>query len=161
MGLAIAWLVLALILGGAEMLTGAFFALFLAAGALFAAIAAAFGLPVFAEVTTFAIVSVLGVIVARPPLMAYLTARSSPQLLSGAQAMLGEAGQVVERIGGRGRPGHVRVAGESWPALPADGRPIEPGTQVVVVGLRRTRVVVQAIEGRDPNAAQEESGGVS
>lgn len=52
----------------------------------------------------------------------------------GAEGMIGERAEVLERCDPRGR---VRLRGEIWHAISADGEPLEPGE----------RVYVRAVEG--------------
>jgi membrane protein implicated in regulation of membrane protease activity len=49
----------------------------------------------------------------------------------------------VDPIGGPHQRGHVRIAGEDWPALTSDGRPAERGLSVRVVDIRRATLVVE------------------
>ena len=96
------WLAVALAFGVAEMLTLAFFALFFVVGALAAAATAQLGVSQVGQIVVFAVVSVVGVVVARPPMMNYLKRRrTTPDVLSGAQAMIGR-GPRISSAGPRG-----------------------------------------------------------
>jgi membrane protein implicated in regulation of membrane protease activity len=57
--------------------------------------------------------------------------------------MIGQVVLVVDAIAGPHQRGHVRVAGEDWPALTRDGRPVEAGESVRVVDIRRATLVVE------------------
>lgn len=138
------WLGVAIVFVLAEVATVAFFALFGAAGALAAALAAAMGFGFAGQVISFAAVSLLGVLAVRPFLMRYLARRRAPELLSGASSMLGRQALVVEPIEGPHQPGHVRISGEDWPALSVDGAAVGAGAEVVVVELRQATLVVSA-----------------
>jgi len=142
--MALVWLAAAIAFLVLEVVTVAFFAVFIMVGALAAATAAAMGQAVAVQVGVFAIVSAVGLLAARPPLMAYLRRRAQPQLLSGAQSMIGSEAPVVDAIGGEHQPGHVRLSGENWPAISADGSAIPAGSTVVVEGLRKATLVVRA-----------------
>lgn len=139
------WLAVALAFGVAEILTLAFFAVFAVIGALAAAVAAALGLDLPWQIVVFAAVSIAGVAGARPPLMAYLGRRKAPELLSGAQSMIGKEAPVADEIGGRHEPGHVRVLGESWPAISADGSAIPAGSVVRIEALEKATLVVTPV----------------
>jgi membrane protein implicated in regulation of membrane protease activity len=115
---------------------------FITLGALASAIAAYFGLGLTEQVIVFAVVSVLGIVAARPPLMSYLRRRQTPELLSGAQSMVGKEALVVDAIKSQHEPGHVLVAGENWPAVSEDGEPVPKGTTIRIVGLRQATLVV-------------------
>ena len=60
------WLAVALAFGVAEMLTLAFYAVFFVIGGLAAAIAAQMGVPEVGQVIVFCVVSIAGVLAARP-----------------------------------------------------------------------------------------------
>ena len=138
------WLAAALALLVLEILTIAFFAIFVMVGALAAALAATLNESPVIQVVVFAVVTAVGLLAARPPIMAYLRRRSQPSLQSGAQSMVGMEVLVVDAIGGEHEPGHVRVSGENWPAVSSDGTPIAEGSTVVVKGLRKATLVVRA-----------------
>jgi membrane protein implicated in regulation of membrane protease activity len=139
------WLAVALAFGVAEVLTTAFYALFIVIGALAAAIAAQLGAPLPIQVIVFAVTSVAGVVLARPPLMHYVSRRRTPELLSGAQAMVGQEAPVVEDIKDAHTAGHVRIGGERWPAVAEDGSFIAAGSTVRVTGLRQATLVVSLV----------------
>jgi membrane protein implicated in regulation of membrane protease activity len=143
------WLAVALAFAVAEMLTLAFYAVFLVIAGLAAAVAAVLGVSQVGQVVVFCVVSIAGVLAARPPLMAYLSRNRPPETRSGAQAMIGQEVLVIEEIQPH-QPGHVRVAGESWPAISADGSTIPEGSTVVVDSLRQATLVVRLVRGATP-----------
>jgi hypothetical protein len=49
---------------------------------------------------------------------------------------------VVDAIKGPHERGHVRIAGEDWPALTRDGSPVPAGKPVQVVDIRRATLIV-------------------
>ncbi len=144
------WLAVALAFGVAEMLTLAFYAVFLVAAALAATAAALLGVPEAGQIVVFCGVSVVGVVAARPPLMRYLKRGHPGEIKSGAQAMVGMEAPVVEEIRGAHEPGHVRVAGESWPAISADGSTIAAGSTVHIDALRQATLIVSLVATASP-----------
>src|ERR1700682_4798495 len=134
------------------MLTLAFYAIFFVIGGLAAAIAAQLGLPEVGQVVVFCVVSIAGVLAARPPMMRYLRSRGGPGLLSGAQAMIGVEAPVVDDIADAHNPGHVRIAGENWPAVSRDGSRIAAGSTVRVDGLRQATLIVTLVRAPAPSA---------
>ena len=66
-----------------------------------------------------------------------------PALRSGAESMVGQQAILLEPITGVGQPGHVKIAGELWPALTDDGSPVPVNTLVVVTALRSTTLIVR------------------
>ena len=161
--MALLWLFMALAFGVGEISTLAFYAVFVAVAALAAAAAAALGAGVAVQVLVFSVVAILGVVAARPPLMHYLRRRQGPLVLSGAEAMIGEEAPVVDDILDAHHPGHVRLHGENWPALPENGQPIPQGSTVRVTGLRQATLVVTLVSltqpGVPPAAAPAANGG--
>ena len=135
----IAWVATALIMAVVEVASVAFYALFLAIGALAAALAALFGLDVIPQALVFLVVSGLGVIGLRP----ILIRRRRPPVASGAAGMIGQAAVVTDSIGGGQERGHVHVAGEDWPALSADGGAIDAKSNVTVTEIRGATLVVR------------------
>ena len=138
------WIVVALVFAIVEVATVALYAGFLAMGAVVAAIVAAF-LPTqeVIQVGGFVVASGLGVLAVRPALMRRLRRPVPAETLSGAQSMLGSVATIVKRIEGGDHRGHARVFGENWPALSADGQPIEVGAEVRIVELRGATLVVE------------------
>jgi membrane protein implicated in regulation of membrane protease activity len=139
------WLAVALAFGVAEMLTLAFYGIFFVIGGLAAAVVALLGFSQVVQVIVFCVVSIAGVLAARPPMMRYLHSRGGPGLLSGAQAMIGVEAPVVDDIADAHNPGHVRIAGENWPAVSRDGMRIAAGSTVRVEGLRQATLIVTLV----------------
>ena len=139
------WIAIALVFAIVEVLTVGLFAGFVSLGAIGAAIAAFIGDDIVSQSVTFAVVAILGIAVVRRPLLAYLQQRAGPLVLSGAAAMIGQTALVVDAIAGPHERGHVRIAGEDWPALTRDGQPVEAGASVRVVEIRRATLVVELV----------------
>lgn len=138
--MALAWVIVAIVLAIAEVVSLAFYAAFLAAGALAAALVAALGLDLIVQGIVFVAVSGLGVVFVRP----LLVRRRLPALVSGAPGMIGQTGVVLDRIEDAHSIGHVRIQGDSWPAVSATGESIEEGATVTVMEIRGTTLVVHA-----------------
>ena len=134
------WIVAALICAVVEVATLGFFAGFLALGALGAAIVSLY-MGLGWQGAAFLAVSAGGVLLLRRPLMSALN-RNRVTLESGAREMVGSAAVVTDSIESEALPGHVRVRGESWPAVSADGAPIAAGAEVNIVDIRRATLVV-------------------
>ncbi len=138
------WVVVALAFAVGEMVTLAFFAAFLCLAALGAAVAAAAGGDLPIQGIVFTVVAVGGVVLARPPLLRWMhyRYRATPATLSGAQEMIGRTGLVTDPIKGGQQTGHVKIMGERWPAVTADGSPVREGAEVRVVDIRNATLVV-------------------
>lgn len=137
---ALIWLIVALGLAGAEVLTGDLFLLMLGGGALAAAGAAAlFDWPIWADGVVFLVMSVLLLGLVRPALRKRLT--SGPALESGMGALEGKPALVLDRISQH--EGQVKLAGEVWTARPLNDHDVyEPGDQVTVMKIDGATAVV-------------------
>ncbi|MFF0339852.1 NfeD family protein [Kribbella sp. NPDC004875] len=128
------WLIVAAVLGSAELLTATFDLLLLAIAALAAAGTAALGLGIGFQVLAFAITAAAMVTLVRPVARRHLTGH--PKLRTGVAALIGREAVVLaacDRDAGR-----VRIGGEEWSA-----RSYDPDLQIPA----GTRVDVFAIEG--------------
>lgn len=110
-----------------------------AVGAVAAAVTAAFGGGVVAQVLVFVIVSVALTAVVRSFANHHRDQR--PEHRSGVDALRGRTALVLERVDGSG--GRIKLAGEIWSArtLDADSS-FEPGQQVDVVEIDGATAVV-------------------
>ncbi|MFY2861479.1 NfeD family protein [Mycobacterium sp. THU-M104] len=136
---AVLWLIFALVLAGAEALTGDMFLLMLGGGALAASAASALAQwPIWADGLVFLIVSLLLLVLVRPALRRRLTPKV-PRL--GIQALEGANALVLDRVAGDG--GRVKLDGQVWTARPLnDGDVYEPGESVTVVHIDGAVAVV-------------------
>ncbi|HLV73025.1 MAG TPA: NfeD family protein [Vulgatibacteraceae bacterium] len=110
------WLLVAALLGIAEILTLTFALGLLAAAALAAGLAGALGLPFAAQVVVFAAGSVAGIGVVRP--IARRHVAQPPPLRSGTAALVGREALTLTEVNRHG--GRARIGGEEWTARPYD-----------------------------------------
>ena len=134
MGSWIIWLVLAAVLGVAEVMTTTLAFGLIAVGAVVAAVVGAAGAGLPFQLGAFALAAAGGLIVVRPIAMRHI--KQPPLLRTGTSALVGRSAKVVEEITDDG--GRVRIGGELWSARPYDE------SQVIPVG---STVNVFAIEG--------------
>ncbi len=134
MGSWIVWLVLAALLGFAEVMTTTLALGLLAAAAVAAAIVGAVGLGLPFQLAAFAVAAGAGLGVVRP--LAVRHVRQPPLLRTGTSALVGKSATVTEEVTALG--GRVRIGGEVWSA-----RSYEE-SQVIPAG---SAVDVYAIEG--------------
>jgi len=137
------WVIVAIAFAVVEVMTVAFFAVFITIGALGAAVAALLHFNLLVQAIVLGVIGVAGILIARPFLVERLHI-GRPTLRSGADSMVGQQAVLLEPILGVGQPGHVKIAGELWPALTDDGRPLPANTLVVVTALRSTTLIVRA-----------------
>ena len=137
----IVWVVLAAVLGVAEIFTLTASLGLLAIAALAAAGAAALGLGPFAQFAVFAAVSVAGLVGVRPLVKRQLRPRYGPQHRFGVAALVGRQARVVQEV--TGHAGRVRIGGEEWSARAYDETlVIPPGTTVDVIEIEGATALV-------------------
>ncbi len=130
----IVWLVLAAVLGVAEIMTTTLAFGLIAAGAVVAGVVGVAGAGLPFQLIAFAVASGAGLGLVRPIAMRHI--KQPPLLRTGTSALVGRSAKVVEEITDDG--GKVRIGGELWSARPYDE------SQVIPVG---SSVNVFAIEG--------------
>lgn len=133
------WMIIAVVLGVAEMLTLTAALGLLGGAALTTSVLAALGLPVPLQFLVFAIASAAGIAVLRP-----IAARHAlrPRLERfGVDALTGRTAYVVHEV--TGRTGTVRIGGEEWTARAFDeGVVIPAGAAVDVIEIDGATAVV-------------------
>jgi membrane protein implicated in regulation of membrane protease activity len=137
------WLVAGVLLLGVEVLTVVFFSLFVSLGAFAACIASGLGADTWVQVLLFVGVSLLGIVLGRPPLMRMVHDRGHDASLPGVQGLVGQRAVTVDVVGDELHPGHALLAGERWLAVTDAGTPLEPDVSVTVAGVRGTTLVVR------------------
>jgi membrane protein implicated in regulation of membrane protease activity len=134
MGSWIVWLVLAAVLGVAEVLTTTLAFGLVAAAAAVAAVVGGLGGALPFQLGAFAVAAAAGLGVVRPIALRHI--KQPPMLRTGAAALVGRSGRVLEEVSDQA--GQVRIGGEVWSARSYDE------SQVIPVG---STVDVFAIEG--------------
>jgi membrane protein implicated in regulation of membrane protease activity len=137
----IVWIILAAVLGVAEIFTLTAALGLLAVGALAAALVAALGFGPFAQFAVFAAVSVAGLVVIRPLVKRQLRPRFGPQHRFGVAALVGRQARVVQEV--TGHAGRVRIGGEEWSARAYDETLVIPaGATVDVIEIEGATALV-------------------
>ena len=134
MGSWIVWLVLAAVLGVAEIMTTTLAFGLIAVGAVVAGVVGVAGGGLPFQLLAFGVASAAGLGVVRPIAVRHI--KQPPLLRTGTSALVGRSAKVVEEVTDDG--GKVRIGGELWSARPYDE------SQVIPVG---SSVDVFAIEG--------------
>jgi membrane protein implicated in regulation of membrane protease activity len=116
MGIWIIWLVVAAVLGVAEIMTTTLAFGLVALAALVGAGVGFAGGDGFLQFGAFAITAAAGLTIARPFALRHL--RQPPLLRTGTAALVGRSGYVLDEVTGRG--GRVRIGGEEWSARAYD-----------------------------------------
>ena len=132
--------VVALIL---EVSSGTFYLMCFAIGAVGAVVVSLMGTPLWLQVLVFSAISAVSVFCVRPLLVKCLHPVQKERL-SNASALVGRQGVVVEPISAE-RPGYVRVDGDEWRAVTADGTMIERGVNVRIIAMNSIVVTVEPV----------------
>jgi membrane protein implicated in regulation of membrane protease activity len=140
MPVALIWLIFALVLAGAEALTGDMFLLMLSGGALVAAGASWLtDWPLWADGMTFLVVSVLLLALVRPTLRRRLA--PAVKIQTGIEALPGKQALVLDRVASQ--QGQVKLDGQVWTARPMNEDDVyEPGESVTVMRIDGATAVV-------------------
>ena len=128
-GPALVWLAVAIVAAILEVSLPHFGAVFVSAGALVAAVVAAFSAGGPLQIVTFAFVLVVSFVVLRPWLVARAGGKGIP---SRTQQLIGKDGVVTHAIDPTTGGGRVNVGGEDWAARSDSAVTI--GTRVRVTG---------------------------
>jgi membrane protein implicated in regulation of membrane protease activity len=139
----IAWLIVAVGLGTAELLTATLDLALLAVAALTTAGAAAVGAGIGLQFVVFAVTAALMIGVARPIARRHLT--RPPLIRSGAAAVVGREATALTEV--TKLSGRVRIGGEEWSARPYDpDLTIAQGATVDVLAIEGATALVHPRE---------------
>jgi membrane protein implicated in regulation of membrane protease activity len=138
-----AWLVLAVGLGVAEMVSLDLILIMVAVGAIVGALTALASFPLILQVLLAAGASTAMLAMVRPELVTKL--HSGPDLVTGMNKLVGQQGVVTEQLTAH-HPGRVKLAGEIWSACPYDeSLTIAPGQTVEVFAIRGATAYVHPV----------------
>ena len=125
----VVWLIVAAVLGVAELMTTTFALGIIAVGALVAACAGALGLGLPFQLLAFVVASGAGLGFVLP--IARRHVNQPPLLKTGPAALVGRSASVLEEVNRHG--GRVRIGGEIWSARPYDETLVIPVGGIVDV----------------------------
>jgi membrane protein implicated in regulation of membrane protease activity len=135
----IVWLIVAVVLGVAEILTTTLAFGLIAVAALVGAVTAAAGGSVPIQLGAFVLASAAGLGVVRPIAIRHL--KQPPLLRTGTAALVGRTALVLEEVSAHN--GRVRIGGEEWSARPYDETLVLPaGTTVDVMQIQGVTALV-------------------
>jgi membrane protein implicated in regulation of membrane protease activity len=138
-----AWLVLAVGLGVAELVSLNLILIMIAVGAIVGALTALASFPVILQILLAAGASTAMLAMVRPELVKKL--HTGPDLVTGMNKLVGQQGVVTEELTSH-HPGRVKLAGEIWSACPYDDSlTIAPGAMVEVFAIRGATAYVHPV----------------
>jgi len=139
----IVWLVLAAVLGVAEIMTTTLAFGLIAVGAVVAGVVGVAGAGLPFQLIAFGVASAAGLGVVRPIAVRHI--KQPPLLRTGTSALVGRSAKVVEAITDDG--GKVRIGGELWSARAYDeSRVIPAGSTVDVFAIEGATALVHPRE---------------
>lgn len=137
------WIIVALVFFIMEIFTPGFAVACLSIGSIGGSIASACGLEFKFQILVFAIATLLAFVLVRPVVLKVFHNKSK-EVLTNVDALVGRQAIVSEEIapivGGR-----VKVDGDDWKAISADGRPVSAGTPVRILKVESVILTVEII----------------
>ena len=136
----IVWLIVAAVLGVAELLTTTLAFGLIAIAAVAAAVVGAFHLSFALQLVAFAVTAGAGLGFVRPIAIKHI--KQPPALRTGVAALVGRSGIVLEEV--TEHNGRVRIDGEEWSSRPYldESLVIPVGTKVDVMQIKGATVLV-------------------
>ena len=135
----IVWLIVAAVLGVAELLTTTLAFGLIAVAAIMAAVVGAFHLPVPLQLAAFVIAAGAGLGFVRPVALKHI--KQPPMLRTGVAALVGKSAIVTQEV--TEHAGRVRIEGEEWSSRPYDESLVIPvGTKVDVMQIKGATALV-------------------
>jgi membrane protein implicated in regulation of membrane protease activity len=136
----IVWLIVAAVLGVAELLTTTLALGLIAVAAVVAAVVGAFHLSFALQLAAFAVAAGAGLVFVRPIALRHL--KQPPQLRTGTAALVGRTAVVLEAVTDHG--GRIRIDGEEWSSRTyVDDSPAIPvGAKVDVMQIKGATALV-------------------
>jgi membrane protein implicated in regulation of membrane protease activity len=135
----IVWLIVAGVLGVAELLTTTFAFGLIAVAAVVAAVIGAFHIGLPLQLAAFVVAAGAGLAFVRPIAVRHI--KQPPPLRTGAAALIGRSAIVLEEVTEHG--GRIRIDGEEWSSRPYDESLVIPvGTKVDVMQIRGATALV-------------------
>ncbi len=136
----IVWLIVAAVLGVAELLTMTFAFGLIAVAAVVAAVVGAFHINLALQLTAFVVAAGAGLGFVRPVAIRHL--KQPPALRSGVAALVGRSAIVLQEV--NEHSGRVRIDGEEWSSRPYldDSLVIPVGAKVDVMQIKGATALV-------------------
>ena len=134
------WLIWSVVCLLSELTSGDFYLLCCSVGALVAMVSAIIGVPFWVQVLVWVLASLVCIFFLRPPLLRRMHGKEERK--SNADALIGRQGTVIETIPAGGH-GYVKIDGDEWRSVSANGTEIAKGTTVTVTSRDSIILTVQ------------------
>ena len=138
------WVIVGIVLFIAEILIPGFLVACFGMGCLASAVLAAIGLGAKWQLLGFSLATLIVYFAIRPLFLKHAY-KNSRHVKTNVDALVGCIGVVTVAIDPDGQGGRVKVRGEDWRGVAAEGVAIEPGRKVTVVQVDGTKLLVEPI----------------
>lgn len=136
------WLTIVAVFILIEMITLGLTTVWFAGGALVAAIASAFGAPIWIQLLLFIFVSILLFVFTRPIAMKHLNPKTEK---TNVESLIGKKAVVLQTIHNQASQGQVKVNDIEWTARSTnDDTIIQAGTTVIIRKISGVKLIVEA-----------------
>ena len=139
----IVWTAAIIIFGVVEAVTAGLVCIWFAVGPVAALVAAFIGVPLWAQIAVFPVVSAAALAATRPLLKKITQGKVTP---TNADRVLGEIAKVTETIDNENSAGAVYVDGKTWTARSVDETVIPAGSRVKIEKLQGVKLLVKPVE---------------
>lgn len=137
----IGWLVLMVVLFGAEIVSVNLTTIWFALGALAAMISSLCGAALWLQILWFLVVSVLTLVLTKPLVKKFVNSKTQA---TNADMVIGQTCVVIEPIDNLKGTGAVTVGGKTWTARSDTGDVFAPGERVKAVRIEGVKLIVEA-----------------
>ena len=139
----IVWTAAIIVFGVVEAVTAGLVCIWFAVGAVAALVVAFIGVPLWAQIAVFLVVSAAALAATRPVLKKITQGKVTP---TNADRVLGEIAKVTETIDNENSAGAVYVDGKTWTARSVDETIIPAGSRVKIEKLQGVKLLVKPVE---------------
>ncbi len=137
------WIVLMVALIIIEASTWGLVCIWFAIGALAAAISKLLGAELLSQIVVFVAVSAVALFATKPVVKKL---RGKGKTATNADMVIGKTGIVTEEITNDKFAGKVKIAGQEWSAVTADGSEIPKNSKITVLKIEGVKLVVEIVK---------------
>ncbi len=139
----IVWIAILIISIVVELISLGLTSIWFAGGALIALIAAAVGGPLWLQIISFVVVSLLLLIFTRPVALKYF---NKDRVRTNVESLVGKQAVVLSKVDNLQGTGQVSVGGQEWSARSADdGQVLEQGDVVSIIAISGVKLICRAV----------------
>lgn len=139
------WVIAAFVLFIVEIYTPGFILASIGVACLASAAAAVCGGGIYVQLITFSVANIVLFFALRPLFLKFLQSRTTAQVKTNVDALIGRNVTVVETIDNSAQTGRVIIGGENWRAKSSDNTILESGTCVKIVSVSGATVCVKRV----------------